>query len=186
MAGSGWNEAALLTMYHQGLNSEILTEMACRDDDLTLDQLITLSICLDQLLNNRDKCKMKQNNRVATRTWTVCDPIENKEVDEPMQCDSSCLSKEERLCPLTRGICLCCGGDGHLLCDCRAHPHKTLLPTHGKHVESTPLTNVPTKGLVSKSFLLPVIFGCHQVSLVVSALTDFGAEGNFIHSHLVE
>ena len=44
----------------------------------------------------------------------------------------------------------------------------------------------PTKGLASKSFLLPVIIGCHQVSLVVSALLDSGTEGNFIHTHLVE
>ena len=43
-AGSGWNEAALLIVYRQGLNSEILTELACRDDNLTLDQLIILSM----------------------------------------------------------------------------------------------------------------------------------------------
>ena len=41
-ASSGWNEAALLIMFRQGLNSKLLAELACKDDDLTLDQLITL------------------------------------------------------------------------------------------------------------------------------------------------
>ena len=31
-------------LFCKGLNHGILTELACKDDDLTLDQLITLSI----------------------------------------------------------------------------------------------------------------------------------------------
>lgn len=39
-AESGWNDSALRTVYRQGLNSNQLREMACRDDESTLDSLI--------------------------------------------------------------------------------------------------------------------------------------------------
>ncbi|KAI4882126.1 hypothetical protein NFI96_001911 [Prochilodus magdalenae] len=48
-AGSGWNEPALLTGFHNGLNAGIRKELACRDEGLTLEEYILLAICLDQL-----------------------------------------------------------------------------------------------------------------------------------------
>ena len=48
------------------------------------------------------------------------------------------------------------------------------------------MVSVPTKGLVSKSVMLPVNIYCQPYSLLVSALIDSGAEGNFIHARLVE
>lgn len=50
-AESGWNEPALKA-YWQVLNPEILTNLACRDDEATLNSLIDLSIHLDNLLRN--------------------------------------------------------------------------------------------------------------------------------------
>uniref|UniRef100_A0A3B4CC50 Gypsy retrotransposon integrase-like protein 1 n=1 Tax=Pygocentrus nattereri TaxID=42514 RepID=A0A3B4CC50_PYGNA len=43
-AGSGWNEPALLTVFRDGLNSRVQSELACKDDGLKLDQLISLSL----------------------------------------------------------------------------------------------------------------------------------------------
>lgn len=52
-AGSGWNEPTLKAAFRQGLNSEVLNELACCNEQLTLDFLIDLAIRLDHLLQNR-------------------------------------------------------------------------------------------------------------------------------------
>ncbi|KAL7889650.1 hypothetical protein AOLI_G00019080 [Acnodon oligacanthus] len=57
-----------------------------------------------------------------------------------------------------------------------------------QHLEYTPHANavsVPTKGMVSKSMILPVLIYCQSQSLIVSALINSGAEGNFIHDSRV-
>lgn len=49
-AGSRWNNAMLKATFRQGLNPEILMEMACHDEPLTLHTLIELAVQLDHLL----------------------------------------------------------------------------------------------------------------------------------------
>lgn len=49
-ASSGWNEPALRTLFRRGLCEKVQTELACRDDNLILDALIAMAICLDNLL----------------------------------------------------------------------------------------------------------------------------------------
>lgn len=49
----GWNEPALKATFHRGLNGEILVELACRDDEATLDSLIDMAIRTDNLLRDR-------------------------------------------------------------------------------------------------------------------------------------
>ncbi|KAI4877575.1 hypothetical protein NFI96_004650 [Prochilodus magdalenae] len=48
-ARSGWNNPALLTVFRKGLNPDICRELACQDDGLMPDELISLTIRLDQL-----------------------------------------------------------------------------------------------------------------------------------------
>ncbi|KAM9530504.1 uncharacterized protein ACWYII_042142 isoform 1-T5 [Salvelinus alpinus] len=48
-ASSGWNEIALRTQ----LREEVQTELACRDDNISLDALIVMAIHLDNLLRER-------------------------------------------------------------------------------------------------------------------------------------
>ena len=132
-ASTGWNEAALLVMFRQGLNYEILNELACKDDDLSLDQLIDLAIKLDHLLQNRRKHKPDRNpRRILSR---IGSPPESPEATEPMQCDSERLTPEERLCRLTNKLCLYCGNPGHQIKECRVRPPKSKAPTLGQHVE---------------------------------------------------
>ncbi|KAK1797573.1 hypothetical protein P4O66_000863 [Electrophorus voltai] len=56
-AGSEWNKAALLFTFRNGLNMEALHELACRDDELDLDQLITQAIRLDRFIRERRPCR---------------------------------------------------------------------------------------------------------------------------------
>ena len=109
-ASSGWNEAALLVTFRQGLNAEILSEIASKDDDLTLDQLITLAIKLDHLLHHRKLKGERTSRRPISRLRLTPETVEST---EPMQCDSSRLSQEERMRRLTNHLCLYCGKAGH-------------------------------------------------------------------------
>jgi hypothetical protein len=43
----------MLTVFRCGLQVDVQTELACRNEDLTLDQLITMAIHLDNLLRRR-------------------------------------------------------------------------------------------------------------------------------------
>jgi hypothetical protein len=49
-AGAGWNERALIDHYRCSLREDVRRELACRDTTLNLDQLVDLSIRLDNLL----------------------------------------------------------------------------------------------------------------------------------------
>lgn len=51
-AGSRWNEPALKVTFCQGLNPQVLTELACQDEQATLNSLIDMFIQLDNLLQN--------------------------------------------------------------------------------------------------------------------------------------
>ena len=48
-AGSFWNESALFIAFRNSLNADILSEMACKYDELSLEELILLAIHLDHL-----------------------------------------------------------------------------------------------------------------------------------------
>lgn len=50
--GSRWNDLALKVIFCPGHEANILTELACRDEQSTLDSLIDLAIKLDHLLQN--------------------------------------------------------------------------------------------------------------------------------------
>uniref|UniRef100_A0AAR2JAL2 DUF4939 domain-containing protein n=1 Tax=Pygocentrus nattereri TaxID=42514 RepID=A0AAR2JAL2_PYGNA len=106
-ASSGWNEAALLVTFRQGLKPEILNELASRDD-LSLDQLISLAIKLDHLLNSRKKKESFRNPKSTSHHFQL--RREPTEGSEPMLCDSSRLSQEERQHRLSHHLCLFCGG----------------------------------------------------------------------------
>lgn len=49
---SGWNVSALKFAFCQGLNAEVLPELACLDDQISLDYINDMAIHLDKLLRN--------------------------------------------------------------------------------------------------------------------------------------
>ncbi|KAL0154169.1 hypothetical protein M9458_050527, partial [Cirrhinus mrigala] len=50
---SGWNDGPLKLHYRKGLNPDLQVELACRDEGLSLDQYIDLSIRVDNVLRAR-------------------------------------------------------------------------------------------------------------------------------------
>jgi hypothetical protein len=51
--GAGWNNRALIGHYRCSLREDVRQELACRDTTLTFDQLVDLSVRLDNLLATR-------------------------------------------------------------------------------------------------------------------------------------
>ncbi|KAK6312762.1 hypothetical protein J4Q44_G00161090 [Coregonus suidteri] len=54
-ASAGWNERALIDQYRCSLREDVQRELACRDTNLNLDQLVEMSIRLDNLLETRGR-----------------------------------------------------------------------------------------------------------------------------------
>ena len=54
-SGAGWNDRALINHYHCSLREDVRRELACRDTTFTFDQLVDLSIRLDNLLATRGR-----------------------------------------------------------------------------------------------------------------------------------
>ena len=42
-ASTGWNDLALLMVFRSVLQTDVQTKLACRDEDLMLDQLIAIA-----------------------------------------------------------------------------------------------------------------------------------------------
>lgn len=51
-AQSGWDKTALKTVFREGLNQRLQSELACKGEDASLSDFITLSIKIDNLLCN--------------------------------------------------------------------------------------------------------------------------------------
>uniref|UniRef100_A0A3B1JLN1 ribonuclease H n=1 Tax=Astyanax mexicanus TaxID=7994 RepID=A0A3B1JLN1_ASTMX len=159
-AASGWNDSALVLVFQRGLREEVQKELACRDDDLTLERLIGMAIRLDNLIRERYH---------SPRSYP-------EDFPEPMQLGTTRLSNQERARRHVMGLCLYCGTAGHLIRDCVSSPKRELsrdAPPSCTGVSVQPHT------LSLKPFTVPITVHC-LVSSSSTALLDSGAAGNFI------
>ncbi|KAL1249495.1 hypothetical protein QQF64_020500 [Cirrhinus molitorella] len=85
-AQSGWNDEPLKLHYRRGLNHELQSEMACRDEGLSLDQFIEQSIRLHNLIRAR-RPALFSNPAVPTTATAAALPD-----PEPMQLGATRLS----------------------------------------------------------------------------------------------
>ncbi|KAI2646808.1 Transposon Tf2-8 polyprotein [Labeo rohita] len=158
-AASGWNEISLLGAYQQGLNPEIRAAMAIYDDSIGLESFLQRTTRVSQQLA---AC---QSPVTAPQAASVAASFP---VPEPMQVDSTRLSRTERNHRINLGLCLYCGQQGHLLRTCPFRPPRPVVSTILSEVEPAQLT------------LLPATLHTSDRSLSVSALVDSGSSGNFI------
>ncbi|KAL0173533.1 hypothetical protein M9458_029501, partial [Cirrhinus mrigala] len=113
-AQSGWNDGPLKLHYRKGLQPDLQVELACRDENLSLNQYIELSIGVDNVMR---ACK-------PSRAFTVIPPSASIPVasPEPMQLGVTKLSAEERERRLKNNLCLYCGQAGHIRATCPTRP----------------------------------------------------------------
>ncbi|KAI4897414.1 hypothetical protein NFI96_032838 [Prochilodus magdalenae] len=201
-AGTGWNEPALLTAFRHGLHMDIRKELAYRHDGLTLEELISLAIRLDQLKNGANPAPRKSPVYRAPQlplTPSPLPPLASRSTpelspEEPMQVDTSRLSPGERQRRMRRGLCLYCGNPGHILRNCSLRPQRNPLSFTNRQdstapPSATPRTSAvssPAPGMVAKSFMIPVTLYYENFSCVFPALIDSGAEGNFMNIQVVK
>ncbi|KAL0173996.1 hypothetical protein M9458_029964, partial [Cirrhinus mrigala] len=97
-AQSGWNDGPLKLHYRKGLNQDLQVELACRDEGLTLNQYIDLSIRIDNVMRSRKPSR----------------PLTNVSQTQP----STLSAPEERERRIRNNLCLYCGQAGHIRATC--------------------------------------------------------------------
>uniref|UniRef100_A0A3B1KEA5 Gypsy retrotransposon integrase-like protein 1 n=1 Tax=Astyanax mexicanus TaxID=7994 RepID=A0A3B1KEA5_ASTMX len=191
-AGSGWNNPALQCVFFNGLNPIVQKELSCRDESLSLDQLISLAIRIDQLLSRR--LQGAPCPAPARTTGPATPSLHTPSVPvlpdpEPMQVQRTRLTTAERQRRIQLHLCLYCGGSGHVKAECGLRPSSYKASTRGKRVDTLPRANVVRNhslALTPKSFSLSVSITCQSVVFSALALIDSGSEGNFISADLVK
>ncbi len=159
-AQSGWNDVSLKAMFHRSLNTELQTELACKGEDSSFAEFVTLAIKIDNLMRQAPKRKGSRGNQRNSRI-----PISVKAHthDEPMQVSVSHLSEEERERRRQHQLCFYCGESGHRSLGC---PHKS---------RAAPRVNIEHFSLLSnKSLILPIILKTDTLSLELTAMIDSG------------
>ncbi|KAI2668011.1 Retrotransposon-derived protein PEG10 [Labeo rohita] len=130
-AQSGWTDEPLKLHYRNGLYPDLQMELACRDEGLSLEQYIDLSIRVDNLMRAR------KPGRLSTAVPLAAPSSEAS--PEPMQLGATKLTLEERERRLRGNLCLYCGLAGHIratrpstsdLLEAFSRTKATQLPPH--------------------------------------------------------
>ncbi|KAL0180319.1 hypothetical protein M9458_025761, partial [Cirrhinus mrigala] len=164
-AQSGWNDGPLKLHYRKGLNADLQVELACRDEGLSLNQYIDLSIRIDNVMRTRR----------PTRPFTVPLPSPQPATSgpEPMQLGTTRLSVEERERRIRNRLCLYCGEAGHIRATCPTRPPR-------------PSSSVSARLPCLNKCEIPALLCFEGRSIRTTALIDSGAAGNFIDKDFVK
>uniref|UniRef100_A0A673N998 DUF4939 domain-containing protein n=1 Tax=Sinocyclocheilus rhinocerous TaxID=307959 RepID=A0A673N998_9TELE len=105
----GWNEAALLSAYRQGLDPRLHAQMAISDDNVGLENFMLRANRIAQRLS---ACHTHEAAHQSAA------PAASPPVPEPMQMDSTRLTPSERARRLASGLCLYCAATDHYIGTC--------------------------------------------------------------------
>lgn len=130
---SKWDDHALRGVFVHGLSETMKDELTFHDEPKTLDDLISLSIRLDNRQRERRREKDSRINRAPPRsqaapirvhqgTPSPLAPPPVASQDEPMQVGRARLDAAERQRRMDAGACIYCGQLGHFLRDCSIRP----------------------------------------------------------------
>ena len=128
---SGWNDKSLRGIFLSGLCDPIKDELATREEADTLDELISLSIRLDNRI--RERRRERTGSSMPPALAASCSPQFSRAAlsapvtravteEEPMQLGRTCLTQAERLHRIRTGVCLYCALPGHLISTCPSLP----------------------------------------------------------------
>ncbi|KAL0154784.1 hypothetical protein M9458_049047, partial [Cirrhinus mrigala] len=157
-AQTGWPDDPLKLLFRKGLNAELQSELACRDEGKSLAQFIDLAIRVDNLVRAH-----RPQRPLTSSVPTNSQPSESK----PMQIGVTHISSEERERRIQRNLCLYCGLPGHMRSSCPMRlSRKTAAVSSGFHSPSC--------------IEIPVILKFSSKVVHATALVDLGAAGNFI------
>lgn len=160
-------------MFREGLNPTLQTELATKDESLSLSEYITLTIKIDNLMRNRPRSSAPRPVPV-----TISSPVSlSADSDEPMQIGRARVPEEERQRRRDEGLCFYCGQPGHL---CNACPDKAKHPAG-----SSKRVSITFDTVSGQNFTLPVTILTEDNQSYVTALVDSGAALNLIHHQTI-
>ena len=139
-----WPDAPLITLFEEGLNSDVRDDLSTREIPERLDLYIDLAIKVDNRIRERLREKSRaganptRNATGATRSSTGETRADPRYVTptglgatppptaraEPMQLGRARLTREEREHRMQKGLCLYCGGGDHIRATCPICPPK--------------------------------------------------------------
>lgn len=134
----GWDDKALQGIFYRGLSEAVKDELAARDETTNLEDLISLSIRLDNRLRERRRERTARSSYSSPspqpRTPHLAELPAAQEssntTEEPMQLGRIRLPVEERQRRLRERLCIYCGQAGHILLNCPIRPkdqaHRSL------------------------------------------------------------
>lgn len=173
-------EDHLIPIFHRGLSEAIQLELTCRDADVDLEVLMSLTIRLDQHLRGKSHRTGQFSHaksaggsaRQGSREAGGASATMKQDEPEPMELGSSRLTADERRRKAAHRLCMYCGGSGHFLAACPARKAKVDV--------------IPAPALVHNQLYVPVVLTSAHMSVSLFALIDSGSAGNFISSALVK
>ncbi|KAL0168697.1 hypothetical protein M9458_036919, partial [Cirrhinus mrigala] len=170
-AQSGWNDVSLKDMFYNSLHPDLQTELACRRDDLSFSEFVSVAIKIDNLMRQAPK---RRGDKGSSRHLPAPTSTTTSS-EEPMQLSNSRLSAEERKRCRSQDLCYYCGDAGHRSLGC---PQKT---------QTKPRVNINHFfQLNNRTLTLPVTLRNDTLSLTLTAMLDSGAALNIIHQDIVE
>lgn len=130
---ANWDEQALRGVFVHGLSESMKDELTFHNEPSTLDDLISLSIRLDNRQRERRRERDSKVSRVSSRVQQ--DPVRTLQTssssmasvpphthEEPMQLGRFHLNAAERQRRIDAGECIYCGLTGHFLRNCPTRP----------------------------------------------------------------
>ena len=165
-ASRGWNEPVLRTLFRSGLHEEVQTELACRDDNISLDALIAMAIHLDNLLRS-------VGVHLATPLPALAVLMQSL---NPWRWGHTPL--RGRAASLETAGAPYCGQEGHQLQRCPVRPNPWSTRAEGRPRDYSIII------ISHQTLSVPIsLAGCPS-GVVSTALVDSGDAGNFINQAL--
>ena len=125
-----WNEPALFSAFRRGLAEPVKDALSGREKPSTLNQLISLSISLDERHRERKREKAHQGRAAArpsssppaslNRPAQVLPALFTSAGEEPMQLGRARLTTAEREHRRLQGLCMYCASSAHSVDSCPA------------------------------------------------------------------
>ncbi len=145
-AQSGWNDFALKAVFQRSLNVELQAELACKGENHSFSEYVTLAIKIDNLMRSNPTKSKSPSSRIipANQTSPIPNPAPStvQPNSEPMQLGVTKLSTEERSRRLIHNLCFYCGEAGHVKSTCPLKAQRTTTTTSRVSVDnlSLPIT----------------------------------------------
>jgi len=142
-AQSGWNDVSLKALFRRSLNMELQAELACKGEEHSFPEYVTLAIKIDNLMRtHRPQSKLTKPMHTSQTTQISDSSHANDHASpEPMQLGVTRLSTDERSRRLIQNLCFYCGNTGHRNAVCPLKARRNYADNSQVSVDNISVTN---------------------------------------------